>query len=545
MRYLSILYFTFAFFLVACSPKGTDFCRLAEADTLLYHSLVDSADAMLMEINPQRTEDSAYYFLLRAQTDFRLHETPCIDQINYSIRYYEHHTDCRKLAESYYYKVCYFTTLDSLPDEVFVLLKKAEHLSKSTSDINLKDKICSALAYANNLAGEFQESLKYAKLNYYYSRKLGCKKDIADAMIRLSVSFSDVGMKDSAAYYILQCEKLADYVDDNGKSFIFNLLGDYYFEDNPAIAEDYYNKALNNKKLQESYRSLADIYYAKNDTVRWRQYSDSALSGAWYGLQVDILEDMAQKYFDLGNINRFKIISEETVATLKNYYKFQKENYALEIQKKFDFERQKTVYERKMHIFWVIIACLIFLVAVVVLIYRHLVHLERIEKLESEQKNAEAYAAMEKQRCDISEYNAQIDYLQKQNGELSSRCVSAEQIIEGNNAAIAKLRHECNNLITQTDSVLSEGKIVYDLISSSQSVSDYKEKFAACYYYFEKSFPEKLVIFTPYHDLTIENRIFIIADEVLKKTDGELSKIFGISQSTVRSRRSKLKERIA
>ncbi len=545
MRYFSILYFTIVIFFVACSPKGADFCRLAEVDTLLYHSLVDSADAMLMEINPQRTDDSAYYFLLRAQTDFRLHEIPCIDQINYSIRYYEHHPDSRKLAESYYYKVCYFTILDSLPDEVFVLLKKAEHLSLSASDINLKDKICSALAYANNLAGEFQESLKYAKMNYYYSRQLGCKKDIADAMIRLSISFSDVGMKDSAAYYILQCERLADYVDDNGKSFIFNLLGDYYFEDNLALAEDYYNKALNYKKLQESYRSLADIYYAKNDTFRWRQYSDSALSGAWYGLQVDILSDMAQKYFDLGNINCFKNISEETVATLKNFYKSEKENYALEIQKKFDFERQQTIYEHNMHILWLIIACLVFIGAIVTLIYRHLVHKERLKNIVLEKKNMAVYTKLQEQGNEIEEYSSQLEYLLKQNNELSERCDGAEQIIATNNQAINKLRQECDNLIAQTDSVLAEGKVVYDHIVASQSVSDYKDKYAACFYYFEKTFPEKLVIFTPYRDLTIENRIFIIADDGLEKTDGELSKIFGISQSTVRSRRSKLKERLS
>ena len=421
MRNFSILYLTIVLFFVACAPKGAIFCRLAEVDTLLYHSLVDSADALLMEINPQSSEDSAYYFILRAQTDFRLHEVPRLDQINYSIKYYEKHPDSRKLADSYYYKVCYFTILDSLPDEVFILLKKAEHLSQETSDINLKDKICSALAYANNLSGEFEESLKYAKMNYFYSQKLNCQKDIADALIRLSISFSDLGMKDSASYYILQCEKLADYVDDNGKSFIYNLLGDYYFEDNPVVAENYYNKAFSYKKLQESFRSLADLYFVKKDTLRWRQYCDSALSGAWYGLQVDILSDMAQKYFDFGNFVKFKNISDTTIAILKEYYNSEKENYALEIQKKFDFERQQTAYEHKMHILWIIIACLIFIGAIITLVYRHLVHLERITKLELEKKNVEAYTKMEEQHCIIGEYTNQIDYLQRQNDELSNR----------------------------------------------------------------------------------------------------------------------------
>lgn len=543
MRNFSILYLTIVLFFVACAPKGAIFCRLAEVDTLLYHSLVDSADALLMEINPQSSEDSAYYFILRAQTDFRLHEVPRLDQINYSIKYYEKHPDSRKLADSYYYKVCYFTILDSLPDEVFILLKKAEHLSQETSDINLKDKICSALAYANNLSGEFEESLKYAKMNYFYSQKLNCQKDIADALIRLSISFSDLGMKDSASYYILQCEKLADYVDDNGKSFIYNLLGDYYFEDNPVVAENYYNKALSYKKLQESFRSLADLYFVKKDTLRWRQYCDSALSGAWYGLQVDILSDMAQKYFDFGNFVKFKNISDTTIAILKEYYNSEKENYALEIQKKFDFERQQTAYEHKMHILWIIIACLIFIGAIITLVYRHLVHLERITKLELEKKNVEAYTKMEEQHCIIGEYTNQIDYLQRQNDELSERCDNADNIIATNNAAIAKLRHLCDDLIAKTDTILAEGKVVYDLIAEGKSIKDYRDKLAACFYYFEKNFPEKLDIFDGFHDLTIENRIFIIADN-LHQNDSIISKILDIAVSTVRSRRTKIKIKI-
>lgn len=99
---------------------------------------METADSLLIEINPQNEEDSAYYFLLRAQTDFRLHDVPNINQLNYSIAYYEKHPDSRKLADSYYYKVCYFTSFDSLPNEVFVMIKKAEKLAENTFDDNLK-----------------------------------------------------------------------------------------------------------------------------------------------------------------------------------------------------------------------------------------------------------------------------------------------------------------------------------------------------------------------------------------------------------------------
>ncbi|MBR4215513.1 MAG: hypothetical protein IKR94_09365 [Bacteroidales bacterium] len=449
------------------------------------------------------------------------------------------------MAEAYYYKACSYFLLDSLPDEVFILLKKAEHLVYDISDYDLKGKIYSAFAYANNTVGELEESLVYAKKELYCAEQFGCRHDIAYALISVSSSFRDLGQNDSAAYYVQLCQNLIDDVSDDDKAFFYILMGECFTGDSYAVAEDYYLKSLKYQKLPRSYTGLADIYLTHGDTLRWRQYCDSALNNAWCKLKIDIYSDMSKVYYGLGNIDGLKNSSDSAFASLKDYFNMQKENYALEIQKKFDFERQKTDYERKMHILWFVIACLIFIGAIVVLFYRHLVHKERLKNVELEKINSVAYAKIEERNSLLEEYNAHLDSLQKHNDALLERCDDANKIIATNNQAIAKLRQECDNLIAQTDSVLAEGKVVYDHIVASQSVSDYKDKYAACFYYFEKTYPEKLSIFDTYRDLTIENRIFIIADDGLEKTDGELSKIFGISQSTVRSRRSKLKERLS
>lgn len=543
MNKICILYLTIALFFAACSQKTSVFKRLAEVDTLLFYNCVDSANVLLIDIKPQTQEDSAYYFMLRAQTDYRLHDVPQLKQLNYSISYYEQHRDCRLLASSYYYKVCYYTALDSLPDEVFVLAKKAEQLAENTNDNDLKNKVCAALCCVNNMMDETVEALKYANREYYYATQLKSRRDMAYALIKLAVLHKDSNHADSCDYYTKQCALLADEVDDKDKSFIYNLLGDCFFELEPIAAEKYYHKALSYKKIPEAYKSLADICYEQEDTLRWRQYCDSALSNAWVELKVDIFSDMAQQYYELGNIRGFKCATDSSFSTLKGFYKSEKENYALDIQKKFDFERQQTAYEHKMHILWIVIACLIFIGAIITLFYRHLVHRAQLKSLEFENQSIAAYTKMEEQRSEIGEYTNQIDYLQRQNDELSERCDNADNIIATNNAAIAKLRHLCDDLIAKTDTVLAEGKMVYDLIAEGKSIIDFKDKFAACFYYFEKNFPEKLVIFDHYHDLTIENRIFIIADD-LHKNDGIISKIFDIAESTVRSRRTKLKLKI-
>lgn len=543
MNKICILYLMITLFFAACSEKSDVFLRLAEADTLLYHGLVDSADSVLKAIVPKTEGDSACYFVLRAQTDYRLLETPIIKQLNYSIRYYEQNFNVRKLAEAYYYKVCYYIRVDTLPDLVFELLKKAEYLAEQTSDDDLKNKICSAFAYVDNTVGELEESLRYAKKELYYAEKLGNNHDIAYGLMSVSSSFRDLGQIDSAEYYVLQCHRLIDAVADRDKAFYYILMGECFMYNNLSVAERYFYQSLEYAKLPRSYTGLAAIYADKGDTLRWKQYCDSALINAWCSLKIDIFSDMAQNYYNRGNIVGCKNASDSAIASLKEYYKIQKQNYALEIQKKFDFERQQTAYEHKMHILWIIIACLIFISAIITLVYRHLVHLERITKLELEKKNVEAYTKMEEQHCIIGEYTNQIDYLQRQNGELSNRCDNADSIIATNNAAIAKLRLLCDDLIAKTDTILAEGKIVYDLIAEGKSIKDYRDKLAACFYYFEKNFPEKLDIFDGFHDLTIENRIFIIADN-LHQNDSIISKIFDIAVSTVRSRRTKIKIKI-
>ena len=544
MYRLSLIYFTFAFILVACSPKGEYYCRLVKADSLLYNSFVDSAYAELVDIDPQSSADSAYYFVLKAQIDFRKNKTPLVDQLDYSIRYYQNNFDSRKLAEAYYYKVCYYISSDILPNEAFVLLKKAESLADQTSDVILKYKICSAFAFANHTFGELEEALKYAKKELLYAETFGCHRDNAYALIRLSSTFRDLGERDSAELYAMWCQKLINDVDEEDKSYIYILWGECFMSVNIDIAELYFLKSLKFKKLPRSYMGLANICNIRGDTLRWRQYCDSALNNAWCSLKIDIFLDMAKVYFDCGSYQNSKCAADSAIAALRAYYQSERENYVLDIQKKFDFERQQTAYEHKMHIFWIVIACLVLVVAVIAIISLLFVHKIRLRNTVLEKDNVSAYGRQEELNCRLEEYNAQIDYLQKQNQVLSEQNEGVDGIIASNKTALAKLQQKLDSLSEQSNEVLAEGKMVYDKIKAGESIAKCKDKFAACFYYFERTFPEQLVIFKPYNYLTMENRIFLIADDQLHKSDNEMSKIFDIALSTVRTRRNKLKFRI-
>lgn len=508
------------------------------ADTLLYMNNMESAEAILNNTKTVAQEDSAYYFVLKAETDYRQGGIPDTNEINYSINYYKRHNDNRIHANAYYYKACaYIVTCDLLPKECFILLKEAEHLAEKTSDNSLKNKICAALSYANGIKNQPEEALKYAKKEYYFAQQMNTRRDMAYALLRMSTCYKKIGQNDSSEYFIMQCKTLANEIDDNDKAFFYNLLGECFINDNTDAALQYFHTALQYNTSPQSYNNIAKIYLAKNDTLNWRIYTDSALANSWYDSKIDILSGIAQKYYEHNDIANYKKTTDRMITTLEELNEYEKNNYSLEIQKKYDFERQQTEYEKNVWLFIAVISFLSTACLSLVFIYKYNTH--KIKQLEKE--NAHLYDNQKLSNELNDEYKAQLDYFLEQNDEISSNRDKLTSVIEANNGMIAKLRTKIDELTQQSKEYYAIGKMIYDRICQNLSIADYKRNLANCLLYFETTYPDKAKIFAPYDGLSIENKIFLICDDGLKKTDEEISSIFDISQTTVRTRRSKMK----
>ena len=541
MNKTTIIIICIIIIIAGCNTESEVCQQLAQVDSLLYHNCVDSASTILKNIEPQTKEDSAYYFVLKAETDYRQGELPNFDEINYSISHYETHNDNIKLANSYYYKVCAFIARDTLPKECFMLLKQAEQLSEKTSDNILKYKICAALTYANGTKNNIDEALKYAKKEYHYAQKQNYRSDMAYSLLRISTCYREMGEKDSSEYYIMQCKGLIKEVDDDAKAYIYNLLGECFMNENIDAAMQYFHTALKSKKMPETYKNLATLYYEKNDTLNWQKYCDSAMYNAWYESKLDILSDIANKNYDAKDIVAYKMTTDKTIETWKDFMNYEKQNLSLEIQKKYDFEKQQTEYEKGI---WILVAAICILMVaglVIFMVYRR--NLRKIKQLEND--NAQLY---EKQKVfinNLDEYKAQLVFLQKQNEELSSTSDNLASIVEANKQMIATLQHKVDEMDMQNNAYLAVGKTIFERMKQNLSITDYKENYANCLYYFETIHPDKTNIFDSYINLTIENKVFLICDDFLGKNDEQMSTIFDISQTTVRTRRSKLKTKLS
>ena len=159
--------------------------------------------------------------------------------------------------------------------------------------------------------------------------------------------------------------------------------------------------------------------------------------------------------------------------------------------------------------------------------------------------NAQLY---EKQKVfidNLDEYKAQLVFLQKQNEELSNTSDNLASIVEANKQMISTLQHKVDEMDMQNNAYLAVGKTIFERMKQNLSITDYKENYANCLYYFETIHPDKTNIFDSYTNLTIENKVFLICDDFLGKNDEQMSTIFDISQTTVRTRRSKLKTKLS
>ena len=512
---------------VACSPKSNTYRQLEHIDSVLFANFVDSAKSLLREITPATATDSAYYNILKTQAYYLLHTTEYdFDQINYSIDYYKKNYNAQKLSNAYYYKAMIDVDHSLLTQETILLLKEAEKLAEETADNALKNKICSALSYSNGILGNYNESLKYAKMEYFYAQKLNNNRDIAYGLLRLSTNYECIGMSDSCKYYINECNKLVRYINNNDKAFVYCLLGESVMSTDIDSAQHYFIKALKHKKSSTAYQNLMEIYFAKNDSATAKRYCDSALMLAWNKQKIGIYTELAQKYYNSNDINGLKNITDKITSVYEKILEEDRNKFLLEMQRKFDFEKQQIVYTRNVI---VCISALVVLCALYVILHLRRKHEKQAaiqKELEWENRNLQLFN-------DLCEANQTIT-----NHELHIRNLESEK------SKLIELSDNQDYINTKKNvsEVLEIGRSIYHKIENNECIINDKDFWVHCIFYCMYSETSKAKeALCHYRNLSTDEKIFVVVDESFTKKDNDIADILNISPVTVRTRRTKLK----
>ena len=140
--------------LTACNPSGKDNQQLASVEQLLDSGRVDTACAVLDGVRLNRLTtpaDSAYYYLLKTQADYRTnHPLVSLDDIEYSIRYYEGKgSEKLRLSASLFYKSAILYTHGNFKEGV-LCLERARTIADQTQDAVLRH------GHGHALGGGFQ-----------------------------------------------------------------------------------------------------------------------------------------------------------------------------------------------------------------------------------------------------------------------------------------------------------------------------------------------------------------------------------------------------
>ena len=328
--------------MAACSQKSNTYRQLETIDSLLLgNNMDDTAIVLLREIEPKTQEDTAYYNILMTAAEYDQNRTiKNIDPISYSINYYTAHPDNLKLANAYYYKALYYISSYKCNEDVVILLKKAEQLTENTDNLRLLNRIYSVLTIANGTVGEYAEAIKYSNKECATARKMHDNYCLVYAFISRSITHRAIHQNDSSEYYIMQCKVLADNIEDTNKAFFFNYLGECFMHDNPAAAKKYFHDALKYLKIPDAYANLAKLYYAENQDEIAEQYCDSALIDARVVVRNETLSLLAEKSFENKNWGKYKYATDMLINSLKKEMAYTEQSRLLELQKKYDFEKQ-------------------------------------------------------------------------------------------------------------------------------------------------------------------------------------------------------------
>ena len=506
----------------SCSKKSDVYKQLVQVDSVLFANYPDSAKSLLRGITPKTATDSAYYNILKTQTDYLLHITEYdFSHINYSINYYQRHYDAQKLANAYYYKAMIDVDHYLLTEETVLLLKEAEKLSGETDDNNLKNKISSALAYSNGTLGNYVESLKYAKKEYYYAKKLNNNRDIAYGLLRLSTCYECCGLLDSSKYCINECNKLVQYINNDDKAFVYCLLGESYMGSNIDTAQKYFMAALKHKKLSLAYQNLMEIYFAKNDSAAANKYCDSAIMLAWDRRKIGIYSELAQKYYESNDIENLKNITDKIVSTHEEILDYDKNKFLLELQRKFDFELQRQKFRSR--VAFTVLFCVL-VVAVLVLLHRI-----RIRSVENKRMVLELN--YEKSKSTLALFEERITAL-----ETDKKSKTKE---------LSLLKGKAENLKTEMRANLQHGHDLYDKLIRNESPAQWTDNDYLCLFDFVSTINKEFVVSleVDYAQLSNDQKLFLILSNLLNKNDFEICQMLGLEKQSLYNKRNRIEKK--
>lgn len=491
--------------------------QLEQIDSLLIHDKVDSALILLKDIPMEaihNKKDSAYYYLLITEAEYRKWIPMKSDSaINFCIMCYEKTSEIESLARAYYYKgVAFYSSCDIL--QTIVYLKLAQEKAKKTDNLYLKHKIYESLSLYNTMAYEYNLALDYAKKAQQIAQRLDDKERQAIALSYMAGNYSRLGMKDSLAICIQQCMSLFNFISEESKAYLYTRIGELYEEEEPIIAKNYLLKAIEIRPQSWTYKTLSNLYLREGSIEKAHIIWENALKiNGSIKVKLDILKAMRQQSMERKDLLQANALADSILKMQEQFYESQKEDQIAEIQAKYD--KDTAVRDlREKYMVWGLGLLVLTTVIIAFLGF----------------KSRQGMKA----RKELTESKIQLDAYTRKAVELeSSGKASATEI--------NKLHEKINELTHRHSGILAKGKELYEAIETGGTTVHWKKDDFINYleYYKMRDLPFVNEMETEYNRLS-PKYIFFAVLEHEGKSEEDIQRIMGISESTLRSTRSRI-----
>lgn len=546
-----ICFLPISLFIVSCSQN--EICSSLKTAEDIINDNPDSTLSILREIDNDALKDNqlkALYGLLYTSANIKKQKVPDNDSlIDYSIQFFENNNDSYHLADSYYYKGMMSYAKKQLEVSAHYL-KKAESLSIKYGYSRITNKIYERLSYLNYITDNKALTLEYSKKYLNSSIELKDRTLISRAFVMVASSYAAVNLSDSAYYYLESGLRYIDGVDSVLKADILVDVGEMYYEKGDLDLSE--NNALQSDSIHPNPHAkmlLGKIEYQRGDRIKAKKYWDHALSINDVKVKKELYKIVANYYAETGNYDDAYVISLK-LDSLNDTINISSKTVQ-ELQLKYD--RAKSESELYQKILYALVIA--FLASICFLTFLRF-HQRRVRSYNSTintltNKN-ETY------KSEIESFSEKVNMYQHEIGLYVSKVSNYEEEISKNIEKIKLLKTSDrskqkeidelkDNISTFYKSIMSElqkGYTIYEIIKNRKPIVHYSDEDLNSLVDFYKIINNKVFSgwLERYTPLSVRQYVFLILED-LGYDDYDIADVLGVSDTTVRSTRSRIKKK--
>ena len=511
------------YLVVSCNQSDDTYNKLSQIDALLYEEQDIMADSLLNNIKSEELdtpEKTMYYNMLRTGVKYRMGERKQNDSIiNKCVDYYEKKGDIEKLAMSIFTRACINYNIDD--ENNMIDFKRAATLAESTGNHGLMAKTYSGLTVYTGDSGEPQLSLMYAQKGVAAAKKSEKEALLVYAYLELSIAYKTLDVKDSALFYAKQSELYINDLQPIYKAYIYYNLGSLFRNSNDSLAEAYLKQSLSCEPLPQAYNSLADIYQARGDQQSASDMWNNAIKNSNFFQRTKVFDAMASSEYKKGNFEECCNALINKNKNLVDFYEWKLTNKALELENKYNLSLYKQKIRNR-----IIIA--VFAAVLLIVILSFLYHM-RVRRIENERMVMEMNYEKSKNTLALME----------------RRIVDLETDKKSKTSELTVLKSKTEKLKKKIQNNIQHGHDLYDKLNNNESTINWTDNDMLCVFdYISTIYPDFILsLDTDYKGLNSQQKLFVIATDLLNKDDNTLCDIFALEKQSLYTKRYRIKQK--